>query len=90
MKFEPFELKIGRKTYTITESDSVLFNGFCYQLVTQNYQSGWNRVTPKLSKTKAEKWIKQGYLKFNYKTNLLGASMYYYKFTDNPEESNIV
>ena len=32
MKFEPFELKIGRNTYTITENDRILFNGNCYQL----------------------------------------------------------
>lgn len=83
--FEPFKLKIGRKTYTITESDRVLFNGFCYQLVTQNYQSGWNRVTPKLSKTKAEKYIKQGYLVYAYKTNVSGSSMVYYRFTGRPE-----
>lgn len=37
MKFEPFELKIGRRTYTITENDCILFNGNCYQLVTQIY-----------------------------------------------------
>jgi len=83
--FEPFKLKIGRKTYTITESDRVLFNGFCYQLVTQTYQSGWNRVTPKLSKTKAEKYIKQGYLVYAYKTNVSGGSMVYYHFTGCPE-----
>ena len=85
MKFEPFELKIGRKTYTITESDRVLFNGFCYQLVTQNYQCGWNRVTPKLSKTKAEKYIKHRYLVYVHKTNLSGDIMHYYRFTGNPE-----
>lgn len=83
--FNPFELKIGRRTYTITENDRVLFNGNSYQLVTQNYQSGWNRVTPKLSNTKAEKYIKQGYLQFSYKTNVSGVSMFYYKFTGYPE-----
>lgn len=62
MKFKPFDLKIGRRTYTITENDCILFNGNSYQLVTQNYQSGWYDATPKLAKTKAEKYIKQGYL----------------------------
>ena len=46
MKFEPFELKIGRRTYTITESDNVLFNGACYLLVSQQYQSGWQKISP--------------------------------------------
>lgn len=86
MKFEPFKLKIGRRTYTITENDNVLFNGACYLLVSQHYQSGWQRISPHLSKVKAEKWVKQGYLKFNYETNVLGVSMLYYKFTGCPEK----
>lgn len=86
MKFEPFELKIGHRTYTITEIDNVLFNGVCYMLSSQQYQSGWQRVYPQLSKANAEKWIKQGYLKFNYETNVSGVSMLYYKFTDCPEK----
>ena len=51
MKFEPFELKIGRNTYTITENDRILFNGNCYQLVTQSVRSGWYDTSPKLAKT---------------------------------------
>ncbi len=86
MKFEPFELKIGHRTYTITEIDNVLFNGACYMLTSQQYQSGWQRVYLQLSKAKAEKWIKQGYLKFNYETNVSGVSMLYYKFTGCPEK----
>lgn len=31
---EPFELKIGQRTYTITDEDKVMFNGKCYQLIT--------------------------------------------------------
>lgn len=83
--FEPFELKIGRKTYTITEKDRVLFNGNCYQLVTQNYRSGWSIVTPVLSKAKAEKFIKQGFLVYAYKTNGSGILMVYYRFIGCPE-----
>lgn len=82
---EPFELKIGRRTYTITESDQVLFNGKCYLLVTQKYQSGWNKVTPTLAKTKAEKYIKQGYLVEHLRTNKFGMLLIYYKFVGNPE-----
>lgn len=86
MKFEPFELKIGHRIYTITESDNVLFNGACYMLTSQQYQSGRYKISPKLAKAKAEKWIKQGYLKFNYETNVSGVSMLYYKFTGCPEK----
>lgn len=83
--FEPFELKIGRRTYTITEKDRILFNGKCYLLVTQKYRSGWEIVTPVLSKVKAEKYIKQGYLVYAYKTNGSGIPMIYYRFTGCPE-----
>ena len=85
MKFEPFELKVGRRTYTIIESDQVLFNGKCYLLVTQKYQSGWNKVTPTLAKTKAEKYIKQGYLVESSRTESHGLPMVYYCFTGCPE-----
>lgn len=85
MKFEPFELKVGRRTYTITESDQVLFNGKCYLLVTQKYQSGWNKVTPTLAKAKAEKYIKQEYLVESSRTKSHGLPMVYYRFTGCPE-----
>lgn len=86
MKFEPFEMKIGRRTYTITETDRILFNGNSYQLVTQSYQSSWYDATPKLAKTKAEKYIKQGYLVEGSKTQSYGIPMIYYRFTGNPEK----
>lgn len=82
---EPFELKIGRRTYTITDEDKVMFNGKCYLLVTQNYQSGWNRVIPTLSKTKDEKYIKQGYLVETSRTDEYGINLVYYRFTGSPE-----
>ena len=85
MRFEPFDLKLGRRTFTITENDRILFNGNSYQLVTQNYQSGWHDATPKLAKTKAEKYIKQGYLVEGSKTQSYGVPMIYYRFTGNPE-----
>lgn len=85
MKFEPFELKLGRRTYTITENDRILFNGNCYQLVTQTSGTSWNSTTPTLAKTKAEKYIKQGYLVEGSKTQSYGVPMIYYRFTGNPE-----
>lgn len=85
MKFEPFELKIGRNTYTITENDRILFNGNCYQLVTQSVRSGWYDTSPKLAKTKAVKYIKQGFLVEGSKTQSYGVPMIYYRFTGNPE-----
>lgn len=78
-------MKIGRRTYMITESDQVLFNGKCYLLVTQKYQSGWNKVTPILAKIKDEKYIKQGYLVESSRTDSYGLELVYYRFTGCPE-----
>ena len=85
MKFEPFELKISRRTYTITENNRILFNGNCYQLVTQPYGTSWSSVTPTLAKTKAAKYIKQGYLVEGSKTQSYGVPMTYYRFIGCPE-----
>ena len=85
MQFEPFDLKLGRRTYTITENDRFLFNGNCYQLVTQNYGTSWNSTTPTLAKTKVAKYIKQGYLVEGSKTQSNGVPMIFYRFTGNPE-----
>lgn len=86
MEFEPFELKLGRSIYTITENDRILFNGNCYQLVTQSTRSGWYATSPKLTKTKAEKYIKQGYLAEGSKTQSYGVPMVYYRFTGCPKD----
>lgn len=86
MKFEPFEMKVGQRTYIINEHDRIIFNGVCYLLVTRTYQSGWNRITPKLAKSKAEKYIKQGYLVEGSKTQSSGVPTIYYRFTGCPED----
>lgn len=83
--FKPFVLKIGRNSYTITESDRVVFDGNCYQLVTQNYRCRLSVLTPVLAKTKAEKWVSQGYLVEHSHTDLFGSPLLYYRFTGNPE-----
>ncbi|EGL47558.1 hypothetical protein [Streptococcus dysgalactiae] len=54
-----FQLKLGNKHFTITEKDRVLFNGACYILVTQTYNSGWHKDNPTIAKAKAKKWIIQ-------------------------------
>jgi hypothetical protein len=82
---DSFELKLGRNTYTITDEDRIMFNGNRYQLVTQNYQSQLNYYTQVLSKAKAEKYIKQGYLVEHLRTNKFGMLLIYYKFVGNPE-----
>ena len=80
------ELKIGRKVFDITEKNVVLFNGACWQLITQTIHSGWNNYYPTVSKTLCEKLLKKNILilvkKEREYTTESGKQMglYYYKF----------
>ena len=56
------ELKIGRLVFDITEKDIVMFNGACWQLITQTIHSGWNNYYPTVSKTLCEKLLKKNIL----------------------------
>lgn len=57
------EIKTRNGIFVITEKDVVLFNGACWQLMSQTYRSGWDNLHPHLSATKCEKWLKKGALK---------------------------
>ena len=80
------ELKIGRRVFDITEKDIVMFNGVCWQLITQTIHSGWNNYYPTVSKTLCEKLLKKNILilvkKEREYTTESGKQMglYYYKF----------
>lgn len=80
------ELKIGRKVFDITEKDVVLFNGACWQLITQEFFSNYCYYSPTMSKTMCEKFVKKGILVMFKKekeyTTMNGKQMglYYYKF----------
>jgi hypothetical protein len=53
------KIKHRRGELTLTPKDVILFNGACYQLVTQTYFKGWYNHSYILSKTACEKLIKQ-------------------------------
>lgn len=80
------ELKIGRRVFDITEKDIVMFNGACWQLITQTIHSGWNNYYPTVSKTLCDKLLKKNILilvkKEREYTTESGKQMglYYYKF----------
>ena len=42
------ELKLERRVFTVTEKDRILDNGSCYQLITQEYDHGFDHRTPKV------------------------------------------
>lgn len=80
------KLKIGRKTFEITEKDVVLFNGSCWQLISQKVYRDWHYYSPSMSKVLCEKLLKKDVLilvksKDEFTTQS-GKQMglYYYKF----------
>jgi hypothetical protein len=80
------ELKIGRRTFNITDDDVVMHNGTCWQLMSQTYFDGWHRITPIMSKTMCEKFVKKNILVMYKKereyvtTDGRQMGLYYYKF----------
>ena len=56
------ELKFGRNVFDITDKDVVMFNGACWQLITQKIHNGWNDYSPRVSKAICEKFVKKGIL----------------------------
>lgn len=79
------ELKIGRRFFEINDKDVVMYNGACWQLITQSYFDGWHYATPTMSKTMCDKFVKKNILvhfKTNgeYTTDGRKFGLYYYKF----------
>lgn len=44
------KLKIGRNILNINENDLILDNGVCYQIITKQIGSGFNKAIPVMSK----------------------------------------
>lgn len=44
------ELKIGHRTFAISEKDLILDNGNCAQVITQKIFKGWSEYSPTMSK----------------------------------------
>lgn len=83
------ELKIGRRIFNITDKDVAMYNGACWQLMTQTYFDGWYSVTPTMSKGMCEKFVKKNIL-VHFKTSdeyetVDGRKfgLYYYRFDEN-------
>lgn len=62
------KIKINRREYEITADDKFLDNGACVQLITQSYSKGFDKFTPRLSKSLYDKLkkLKLIQLPYNY------------------------
>lgn len=59
------ELKIGHRTFQISERDLVLDNGSCAQVVSQEIFKGWGTYAPVMSKKMFNDMKKLGFLYTN-------------------------
>ena len=86
------ELKIGRRIFNINDKDVAMHNGACWQLTTQTYFDGRHYVTPVMSKTMCEKFVKKNILvHFKTEDEYVTAEgkkfgLYYYRFDVNKLE----
>lgn len=56
-----------RQKFDCTKKDKIMYNGNCYQLITQSFHKDWFDITPTISKTEFNRLIKMGVLGKPYK-----------------------
>lgn len=49
-----------RKHFICTNKDKIMFNGTCYQFITQSFHKDWCDIAPVISKTEFNRLINQG------------------------------
>ena len=81
-------VKCGRRKFDVTSDDLILDNGACYQIITQHYGVGFNKLTPVLAKSTFKKLLKKGKIVKTDKLykNSLGVEYIVYRF--NMEDKN--
>ena len=56
-------IKCGRREYTLDGHDRIMYNGHCYQIITQRVGSSWkNNYSPKIAEARFKKLLKDGYI----------------------------
>lgn len=66
-----------RQKFNCTKKDKIMFNGNCYQLVTQYVIKNWSHVTPVISKTEFNRLLKENALSEPYLVKrLITVTMY--------------
>lgn len=69
-----------RQKFNCTKKDKIMYNGNCYQLVTQSFHKDFSDVTPTISKTEFNRLMKEGVLSEPYekKWTYMNVTMYYF------------
>ena len=55
-----------RKHFICTNKDNIMFNGLCYQLITQSFHKDWCDIAPVISKAEFNRLMKLGVLSKPY------------------------
>ena len=82
-------VKCRNREFDCKQSDLILDNGACYQIITQNYRIGYSNYTPVLSKTTFKKLLKDGYIVLSdskYRANF--REMDLYEFTEKSDDKS--
>lgn len=78
-------IKSGKREFTLTEKDRILFNGNVYILITQEIYKDFCKYSPTLAKSRVEKMIKSGDLvlaKEKYKSLFNNRELDLYKIAE--------
>lgn len=76
-------IKHRRGELILTENDTIMDNGFCFQLITQNYYDGFGKFPYELSKTTCKKLIKDNKIEIASRDN--EKELNYYKLVKDAE-----
>lgn len=60
------KITASRRKFVCTSKDKVMYNGACYQLVTQAFYKDWCNYTPVISKAEFSRLMKLGVLSEPY------------------------
>lgn len=82
----------NRREFDCKVGDYILDNGNCYQIITKKYRDGYSKLSPKISKGKFNKLLKEGYIRLSkkkYRSQFMPNTLYdLYEFTEKADADN--
>ena len=69
-----------RQKFMCSSKDKIMYNGKCYQLITQSFHKDWADLTPTISRTEFNRLMKMGVLGEPYKQKRMYVEVIIYDF----------
>lgn len=63
------EITASRRKFTCTNKDKIMYNGKCYQLITQSYWKDWSNITPVITEKEFKRLQKLGIIGEPYESS---------------------